>query len=470
QDAQGNWFKHPGDINYMSFGTELFTYNNDVINKNFSVINNLTYIEGNHTFTAGAAFEIQNFGNSYTRMGTSYYRYASVEDFLSTGTPNEVAPTMFGLTYPYAGQDTYAKINFGLASLYVQDRFAANDKLDLTLGLRAELPIYLNTLAPNPSIDAITLVNQYGMPTNYSSGEWPVSKLMVSPRFGFNYDVMGDRTLTIRGGTGVFSGRVPFVWLTNMPTNAGVIQNTIEPGSYDDVAGWINNIRFQPDMYYYVNNVPQGGENVFISSPSGGAPGSFALVDKNFKMPMVWRSSLGVDYNIPNTPLQITADLLYTKDINAVFQYGANRARSTNRMNYGSSGEDGDYGDTRELFIPGQNTAYNPVMGGNNATVLTNTDVKGHSFSGTIGLAIPDYNGLSASVYYTYSAAKEVSSNSGSSASSAWGASPTINSPNDQMLHISDFAVPHRVVGSLNYRIEYANALATTVGVYYNGS
>src|SRR5690606_12906127 len=152
-------------------------------------------------------------------------------------------------------------------------RFSVNDKLDLTLGLRAELPIYLNDLTPNPSIDATTLMNQYGMPTNYNSGAWPKSKVMVSPRFGFNYDVIGDRSLTVRGGTGVFSGRVPFVWLTNMPTNAGVLQNTIEPGSYNDVAGWINNLTFQPDMYYHVNNVPQGAEDVFISSPTGGAPG-----------------------------------------------------------------------------------------------------------------------------------------------------------------------------------------------------
>jgi hypothetical protein len=462
--------KDPGNSNYMSFGTELFTFNNDVVNNNFSAINNLTYAEGNHTFTLGAAFEIQNFGNSYTRMGTSYYRYASVEDFLSTGTSNEVAPTMFGLTYPYEGQETYARVNFGLASLYFQDRFAVSDNFDLTLGLRAELPIYLNELTPNRSIDEITLINQHGMPTNYNSGEWPNSRLMVSPRFGFNYDVLGDRSLVLRGGTGVFSGRVPFVWLTNMPTNAGVLQNTIEPGSYEQVSGWINNITFQPERYYYVNNVPAGAEDVFISSPTGGAPGSFALVDQDFKMPMIWRSSLGVDYTIPGTPLLLTADLLYTRDINAVFQFGANRIRSGNRMDYGSSGEIGDYGDTREFFEPGQSTAYNPVMGGNNATVLTNTDIKGHSFSGTFGLTIPDYNGLSASLYYTYSAAKEVSANSGSSANSAWGASPTINSPNDQMLHISNFAIPHRIVGSLNYRIEYARSLATTVGVFYNGS
>jgi hypothetical protein len=139
-------------------------------------------------------------------------------------------------------------------------------------------------------------------------------------------------------------------------------------------------------------------------------------------------------------------------------------------MNYGASNAVGDYGDNREIFLPGQSTAYNSVMGGNNATVLSNTSIKGRSFSGTIGLSVPYHRGLSASLYYTYSDAKEVTANAGSSANSAWGASPVINSPNDQMLHISNFAIPHRIVGSVSYRIEYANNLATTIGMYYNGA
>lgn len=459
-----------GDANYMSFGTELFTFNNDVINNNYSIINNLTYVEGKHTITAGVAFEVQNFGNSFTRSGTSYYRYASVEDFLTTGTPNEVSPITFALTYPYAGQETYSRVNFGLASMYVQDRYSVNDRLAVTFGVRAELPLYLNELTPNPSINSITLQNQFGMPTNYDSGTWPKSRLMVSPRAGFNFDVNGDRSLVIRGGTGVFSGRVPFVWLTNMPTASGVLQNTIEPGSYGQVAPWIGNITFNPDRYHYVQNPPAGGENVFISSPAGGAPGSFALVDQDFRMPMVWRSSLGADYKLPNTPFILTTDLLYTRDINAVFQYGANRARSNNRMNYGSSGQPGDYGDTREVVLPGTSVAYNSVMGANNATILTNTSIKGYALSATVGVTVPDFRGFSGSVFYTYSDAKEVSANAGSSANSAWGGSPTINSPNDQMLQISNFALPHRVIASMNYRIEYANHFATTFGVFFNGS
>lgn len=453
-----------GDRNYISFGTELFSFNNDVINDNFSFINNLTYIEGKHTITGGVAYEVQKFGNSFTRMGTSYYRYASVEDFLTTGTPNEVAPIMFGLTYPYEGQETYSRVNFGLASLYAQDKYSVNNKLSLTFGLRFELPIYLNDLTANPSINNLDLLNPEGQVVNYDSGNWPNSRLMVSPRFGFNYDVNGDRSFILRGGTGVFTGRVPFVWLTNMPTGAGVLQNTVEPGNYSEVAPWIGNVTFQPERYFYVENPPAGAENVFISNPRAGAPNSFALVDRDFRMPSVWRTSLGADYQLGNSPFVLTADLLYTRDINAVYQFGANRAVSANRMNYA--------GDTREVVLPGaaNSVAFNSALGANNATILTNTDLKGYALSATAGLLVPDYKGFSGSLYYTYSEAKEVSANSGSSANSAWGASPNINSPNDEMLNISNFAVPHRVVANFSYRIEYAKNFATTIGLFYNGA
>ncbi|MFD2599388.1 TonB-dependent receptor domain-containing protein [Sphingobacterium corticis] len=455
--------------NYMSFGTELFSYNNDVVNNNYSFINNLSLSADKHNFTFGAAFEIQNFGNSYTRSGTSYYRYASVQDFLTTGGPNEVAPIMFALTYPYEGQDTYSRINFGLASLYAQDRWTASDKLTVTYGVRAELPIYMNKLTANPSIDALRLLGVNGMPTNYNSGLWPKSQLMVSPRLGLNYDVFGDRSLVLRGGTGFFSGRVPFVWLTNMPTNAGVLQNVVEPGSYNDVAGWIGNVRFNPDRYYHLNNVPAGAEGVFINSPKDGAPNSFALVDRNFKMPMVWRTSIGGDYKIPNTPITLTGDFLYTRDVNAIFQFGANRPSPNTFLNYGQSGEEGDYGDNR-TFFPSGIQRFNSAIGGNNATVLTNTNVKGHALSATLGITVPNYRGFSGGLFYTYSDAREISANAGSSASSAWGGSANINGPNDQILHPSAFALPHRLMANLSYRFEYADALATTVGVYYNGA
>ncbi|MFB5946520.1 TonB-dependent receptor [Albibacterium profundi] len=457
------WDGSATGTNYMTFGYELFTYNNDVVNDNYSFVNNLTYVTGDHTITGGAAFEMQKFGNAYVRMGTSYYRYKSVEDFLSTGGPNEAAPIMFGLTYPYEGMDPYSRVNFGQASLYVQDRYTVDDRLDVTVGLRAELPIYLNDLTANPGINSLELLDRDGNPKNYDSGNWPKSRIMLSPRIGFNYDVEGDRSLILRGGTGIFTGRVPFVWLTNMPTNAGVIQNNVEPRSYDAVADWIGGIRFNPDPYHWLNNPVPGSEDVFIKTPSGGNPSSFALVDDEFKMPKIWRTSFGVDYQIPNTPLTAIADLLYTRDINAVYQFSANRARNVGKMNY-APGDDRD-------FYTSENVAYNEDLGASNATILTNTDEKGHSYSATIGLTLPQrIGGFAGGIYYTHSGSKEVSSNPGSNASSAWENSPSINNPNDQFLYHSAYALPHRVNANISYSVEYLNHLATTFSVFYNGS
>ncbi len=455
-----------GDANYITAGYELFTKNNDMLNNNFGFINNFTYLTGKHTLTFGAAFDAQNFGNNYVRLGTSYYRYASVEDFLTTGTPNEVSPTMFGLTYPYEGMDPYARTNFGLASLYAQDKFDVNERFELTVGLRAELPLYLNDLTANPSIDALQLYDTDGNIRTYSTGSWPKSRLMLSPRVGVRYDVFGDRSLLVRGGSGIFSGRVPFVWLSNMPTNSGVLQNTVEPGSYDDVAGWIGGIRFNPDPYHWLNNPPAGAQGVFIRTPSGGFPSTFALVDDDFRMPSVWRTSLGADYQIPNTPLIATADVMYTYDINAVMQFGANRRPTEFRLNYGGAEENDD----REFWPGGANQSrYNESIGANNGVILANTKEKGYAFNATVGLSVTPRRGFYGGLYYTYNNVKSISDNPGSNAGSAWGFA-SVNNANDQILYPSQYGLPHRVMGNVSYRLEYANHLATTVSLYYDGS
>lgn len=455
-----------GNRNYITAGYELFTKNNDMLNDNFGFINNLTYLTGKHTLTAGASFDVQKFGNNYVRLGTSYYRYDSVDDFLSTGGPGEVAPTMFGLTYPYEGMDSYARTDFGLASLYVQDKYSFNNDLDITFGVRAELPLYLNKLTPNAAIDQLEMYDTDGTLRTYSTGNWPKSRIMLSPRVGVRYDVLGDNSLMLRGGTGLFSGRVPFVWLSNMPSNSGVLQNTVEPGSYDQVKDWIGGIRFNPDPYHWLNNPPAGAENVFIKTPAAGFPSGFALVDEDFKMPYVWRTSLGGDYNIPNTPLTFTTDLMFTQDLVSVMQFAPNRKPTEHRLNYGGPGENDD----RQFWPGGSNSArHNPNVGTNSGVVLTNSDVNGYSFNATVGLSVNQRRGFHGGLYYTYSTAKSQSDNPGSNAGSAWGFA-SIDNANDQILYNSQYAIPHRVMGNLSYRIEYANHLATTISLFYDGS
>src|SRR5690606_26630534 len=200
-----------------------------------------------------------------------------------------------------------------------------------------------------------------------------------------NYDALGDRSLIVRGGTGICTGRVPFVWITNKPSNAGELQDTVEQTSDVQVANWIGGSSCNPNPDHWVANPTAGAESVFIRNPLGGSPSSFALVDSEFKMPKVWRTSLGADYQIPNTPLTATADLLYTRDVNAIYQFGANRSTNVGRMTYTP-------GDDREFYTR-DDVAYNDAMGANNATVLTNTDVKGSSYSATFGLAVPRRTG-----------------------------------------------------------------------------
>lgn len=190
-------------------------------------------------------------------------------------------------------------------------------------------------------------------------------------------------------------------------------------------------------------------------------PSSLALVDPNFKMPQVWRTSIGFDYTIPGSSLIFTTDLMYTKDLQNVYQFGANRKPSGSTLNY--------LGDDREYYPNSASYTYNPALGGNAGSVLTNT-TKGHSINLTTGFSLPARKGIFGSIFYSTTMASTTSDNPGSNASSAWGSSPNINNPNDLRLYSSSNALPHRIVGTLSYRVQYLKTLATTVSFYYNGS
>lgn len=437
-----------GGRNYMSFGTELFSYNNDVINHNFSFTDNFTYLTGIHTITAGLSFQTMSFGNSYMRMGTSYYRFASVADFLNGG-----KPSVYGITYPFDGSDGYAKVKFGMGGAYAQDRLALSQNFNLTVGLRVDLPLFLDNPPNNPALDTLSLLDQNGNRTTYTTAQWPKSKPLFSPRVGFNWDVMGDRSLQLRGGTGIFTGNIPFVWFTNMPTNAGVLQNTFEPV---DSATLSKITRLEKDPEYWVNQLP----DKFPKKPGTKAPGSAALIDRDFKMPQIWRSNFGVDYKIPGTPLVATFDVIYNKDINAIYQFNANRKPAAGVLNYS--------GDNREFWNGANNARYNAATG-NIIPVLSNTS-KGYSVTTSIGVTLTPWHGFSGTLFYTYSGAKDISGNPGSAAGSAWSNNYSINDPNEQLMGYSQYAVPHRIIGSLSYRKEYLGHLGTTLSLFFQGA
>ncbi|MCJ7821246.1 MAG: TonB-dependent receptor, partial [Bacteroidales bacterium] len=307
-----------GGDQYMSFGYELFSFNNNVTNKTLSITDNFTINLNKHTITTGISYDRLYFYNSYIREGTSYYRYASVDDFISGADP-----IGFGLTYGYAGNDAPgAELTFGFGAIYAQDEWQLSRKFKATYGVRLEMPFYLNELQGNPSIAALAFAD--GQKIDVST--WPESKLLVSPRFGFNYDVMGDRSLQIRGGSGIFTGMLPFVWFTNQPTNSGVIQSPEigwGPGNVN-----LEGLEFQPDYKAFITSRPDLFPQSASTLPSGS---SFAQVSKNFKFPQIWRSNLGIDVELPWNMI-FTAEAIYSKDINAIKQVNINLADPTGIM------------------------------------------------------------------------------------------------------------------------------------------
>ncbi len=438
---------YEGGSPYMSFGYELFSLDNDVKNNVLTFTDNFSLYLGKHTLTAGASYDKLFFGNSYKRYGTSYYRYASMDAFF-----NNEAPTTFGLTYPYAGNDGYAELDFGYASVYVQDEFQVNQNLKVTGGVRLELPIYINDLQPNKAITELTFNDLDGKAMNLDASQWPDPKPTVSPRISFNWDPKGDKSLQVRGGTGVFTGRLPFVWFTNQPTNSGALQNTIE---FTDSTS-LSTLLFNKDPFYHLSN-----SDLFPSSPSK-APGSIAVVDKDFVMPQVWRTNIAVDVELPYGIIG-TFEAIYSKAINDVIQYNANQKAST--LTFAGA-------DNRErwLYLADDKKYDNRINSKiSNAMVLTNTK-EGYSYSLTGQLAKEFEKGFYAMLAYTYSATQDMTSNPGSAAASAWSSNPTYTNQNASVLSYSQFSVPHRIVGVVSYQKEYVNHLKTSFSVMYQGA
>lgn len=430
---------------YMNFGYEIFSYGNRVLNNTFSISDDFTWNLGKHTLLAGLGYDNIYVFNNYIREGTSYYRYDSMEAFMN----NNAKPSAFGVTYGYNGEDPKGvELSYGLLAAYVQDEYAISPQFKLTAGIRLELPMYHSKLTNNPLIDNLPKL-RYDHKLDVST--WPNSQLIVNPRIGFNWDILGDRSIQMRGGTGVFTGSLPFVWFTNQPTASGTAQS---PEMGIEGKNLPSDFRFNPDFREQQKKYPNLFPNAFTDLTQLPKGSALAQVDKNFKMPQVWRSNIAVDFALPGKTT-LTLEGIYTKDINAPLQKNLVLREPTGKLADGRP-----YYGTRLWDTQGQVSS---------AILLTNTN-KGYQGSFTVQLRNRGVKGLDAMVAYTYSVAKDVTSNPGSQANSAWVNNHTYADINDPELGFSQFAVPHRVIGSLSYRFDYGNIAATTIGVYYNGS
>ncbi|MBO7418731.1 MAG: TonB-dependent receptor [Bacteroidaceae bacterium] len=446
---------------YMSFGYELFTWNNKVQNKVTTITDNFTAYLGAHKLTAGFNFEHQLANNAYMRNGSGYYRYRSLDDFL-----NERAPEAIALTYGYGGEaNPTAQVTFNQIGVYLQDEWNVLDNLKLTAGIRFDnIHFDKDDIMTNNAIKAL----DYGG-KHVDTGEWPKNNIQISPRFGFSWDVFGDKTLKVRGGTGLFAGRLPLVFFTNMPTNSGMVQYQATANT-----GYTNGIvtkvdprldKFAGQMVTDRNEfISRLGTPTTISPADGAVPSAVNGVDHNFKMPQVWKTSIAVDYQLPvSFPLTVTGEFNYTKNINAV------RLVDWNIMDNTSGWERFSGADNRLIYPASYTYEKTP------AYMLTNTH-KGYGWTANLTVNATPIENLNIMASYTHTVMKEVSGMPGSNASSAWSGLYTIDGPNRATVQNSQYVIPDRIIASVSYTYHkdhftlfYTGYSPSGYSYYYNG-
>lgn len=449
----------PADkTNYMSFGNEPFNANNNkVVNDVFTFTDNFTYFAGKHTLTAGANYEYQKVGNMFMPGSQGYYVYGSLDDFI-----NNRGPKLFSLNYSLVpGQDAVysANLKVGQLGFYLQDDYVVNPRLKVTAGIRVDAPIFPQAPLENPAITTLPLLGKNGQTTSYNDGQWPKGSLYFSPRISARWDVKGDKSLIVRGGSGIFTGRIPFVFLTNSPSTSGMYTfGALVTGNAAAA------FKFNPDAHAYNPFYNKGLDPTLFPTKAGSvAPGSFAVLDRNFKFPQVWRTDLAVDKQVGGG-WTLTGEALFTKDINDPFLRNAALKAPDQTVTVGPNDVRGYYSTAN-----GNASRYAVNSKISQAIVLENAS-KGYSLALTAQAAKSFSNGFYASLAYTYTLAKDLSANPGSQAPSAWSANVTSGTLNDQQLSYSSYAVPHRIVGTFSYRLEYARHLASTFSLYYEGA
>ncbi len=455
-DATGNPILEP----YMSAGYELFSYNNGVKNNVLSITDNVKWLLGVHQLTGGVAFEHQKASNAYMRNGTGYYRYYSVDDFI-----NGAAPESFAITYGFNGEkEPSADVIFNQIGIYLQDDWNISKNLKVNYGIRLDEMIFDNSsLMRNDAIYELDFGGRH-----IDTGLWPGNQLQVSPRVGFNWDVLGNKTLTVRGGSGIFTGRLPLVFFTNMPTNANLVQNSVQfkttykdgvPVSHDPrldqlAGGMITDMDKVIEMF----DLPTTNQKHTASSKISG-------VASDFRMPQVWKTSVGVDYRLPvGFPLYVSGEFIYMRNFNSVNITNWNVKPESEW----SSAEHFAGADNRVIYPSDRSWQYYP---GTNAVVLTNTN-KGHGFIQNVTLNARPIENLNLMASYTHTTNTEVSGMPGSDPVSTWQGLITVDGPNFADVQCSQYVVPNKVIASAGWTIPFKyNGLSrnTNISLFYSG-
>jgi Carboxypeptidase regulatory-like domain len=417
-------------VSFTTAGHEPFSIHNILDQDVWQFTDNFTWFKDKHAFTLGANFEHFGFFNSFNLFRDGFFiipppagtTFSSVQEFMDATAPGPNQIDLKGFippaTVPFKGEN----INLGQLSFYAQDEFVVTPRFNLTYGLRVDMPMYFTDPVDNPFSRSLVALDANGNPETVDQSHLAGTQVMFSPRVGFNWNASGNRNTQIRGGTGVFTGRVPFVWVGNVISNPGANPNLFPTGP----------------------EIPTA-ENTTLAQ-------SFDLnaMVPNFKWPQVWTTDLAIDQQLGSNFLA-TLEGIYANDLKGVFVRNADLVPPVRTLP-----------DGRPYFGGAGANELNPDGAG--IYVIDNTSL-GYSFNITAQLRKAFKFGLNGTVAYSYTQAKNAL-RSTEIASVLWQSQPTAGDPNLPVSAPSEFGHKHRIVGAATYAKQWSRALRTQVGVF----
>lgn len=450
------------------FGSEAFSSANKLSQKTFNVINETKLYTGNNTLSFIVDAEYNQYYNLFIRQSFGVYRYQNLDAFLKDAGPIYYTRSYSLLPGDISGDGSKAAADFKTyrVGAAIQDKLDVTDLLSLTFGVRADLIGYpTRPLTDNYfNNTAVPAISQHYDLQGARSGQLNSQYISLTPRISFNQRFDKKNSGQIRGGIGLFQGRLPAVWPGGIYTNNGLIIGGITRSvtSAQATAGQVvtangaplpfdgdPNKQYTAATFGATNKTPSGESNVLAS---------------NFALPKVAKFDLGVDFKLPGE-IQASVGGNYTVNLNQVIY--------TN-VNISPAGGTTTGPDARTYYNLGSaGAAQIPMTGGNpysnNIYLMSNGGAAGSAYTFTSSLRKTFKFGLDMNVSYTYNQAFAVNDVTSSQNSSQWRYMESVNGKNNLPVSVSDFSLGHRITAFLGYSHDWFKFGGTTISFSYYG-
>ncbi|MGJ1265360.1 TonB-dependent receptor [Sphingobacterium spiritivorum] len=440
----------PGTTIYIGTDREASIF--DMKQKTWEVTANLNWNIGRHKLLFGTHNELYNIRYGFVNGWNGRVDYNSIDDFISNN-PYRVRGSYNYMdnTRDYILDNPAADFNVNMYSLYVQDEIRISERFRITPGLRADLAHLPEMPVLSDKVTDMWADPNFGMTYSYT----PISRISndfmnrihLSPRVGFRWEATEDRSLVVRGGAGLFTGRIPFAWLAYAYYNTGDSY-----GAFDQRA---DQKPFSPGSDA-IKPSPNGlgdfiGQNgAVINDPNSGRT-QVDLVDNGFTLPQVLRGSLGIDYEAQND-WKFTLEAMYTKNISDVMFQQLNTKDNPLWYGYDKDGQQPVYSGTVDSRF-------------SNVYLLSNTS-EGYRY-GLTGTVSKQWKSLNATASYTFGESKDISNGVRNSMESNWQLNQSLV-PNNPKLAYSNFDIRHRIVASISYGHDWNSAGRTNINLFFS--